>query len=145
MLIIADFNVKSRKTSHCGLNQIINEPAHILEDSSFWIDLAFTSQSNMVQYIQFSHHQIVFAQFDQKIFYPPPCVWCIWDYKYANTVQVKNALTFFNWERTLCNSSIDKKIYFLNKTIINLMCNYIPNKTNLFDDQNPPEMTRKFL
>ena len=64
MLIIADFNVKSRKTSYCGLNQIINEPAHILEDSSFWIDLAFTSQSNMVQYIQFSHHQIVFAQFD---------------------------------------------------------------------------------
>ena len=35
-------------TSHYGLTQIINEPAHILEDASFCIYLIFTSQPNMV-------------------------------------------------------------------------------------------------
>ena len=36
-------------TSHCGLTQIIiNEPTHILGDSSSCVDLAFPSQQNMV-------------------------------------------------------------------------------------------------
>ena len=65
-------------TSHYGLIQIINELTHILEDSSTFV---FTSQSVMVldSGVHFSlhpnsHHQIEFAKFDLKVYYPPPCM-----------------------------------------------------------------------
>ena len=54
----------------------------------------------------------------------------VWYYEYANTAQIKNALTSFNWEQALSNSSIGKKISILNKTIINIMSNYVPNEIN---------------
>ena len=87
-----------------------------------------------------SHHQVVFAKFDLKDFYPPPYERRVWHYKYANTVQIKNALIPFNWEQALSSSLISKKICVLNETIINVMSNYIPNKAKVFDDQNPPWM-----
>ena len=82
-----------------------------------------------------SHHQIVFAKFNLKVYYPPPHEKHICHYKYAHTVHIKNAFTSFNWKQTLSNSSIDKKISIPNETIINVMSNYIPNKIKVFDDQ----------
>ena len=35
-------------TSQFGLNQLINEPTHLLQNSSACIDLMFTSQPNIV-------------------------------------------------------------------------------------------------
>ena len=67
--------------SHYGPTEIINEPPHILEDSSSCIDLVFTSQPNIMRYLDIgvqtslhlnSHHQIVFAKLDLKVYYPPP-------------------------------------------------------------------------
>ena len=84
------------------------------------------------------HHQIVFAKFDLKVFYPSPYERYVWHYKYANAVQIKNALASFNWEQVLPNNSIDKPISVLNETIINFMSNYILNETKVIDDQNPP-------
>ena len=75
-----------------------------------------------------------------KVSYPPPYERRVWHYTYANTVQIKNALASFNWEQALSNSSIDKKISVLNEAIINVMSNYIPNETKVFDEQNPPWM-----
>ena len=56
---------------------------------------------------------------------------------HANTAQSKKALTSFNWEQALSNNSIDKKIFVLNEAIINVMSNYIPNETKVFNDQKP--------
>ena len=93
---IGDFNAKSSNwynkdktsfegntienlTSQLGLHQIINEPTHILPNSSSCIDLIFTSQPNMViesgihSFLHSScHHQIVFAKFYLKTCFPPP-------------------------------------------------------------------------
>ena len=94
--VIGDFNAKSNKwsegdrstiegskidflTSQFGLSQIIKEPTHILENSSSCIDLIFTTQPNMVlesgvhhSLHQNCHHQIIFAKFNLKVYYPPP-------------------------------------------------------------------------
>ena len=82
-------------TSHCGLTQIINEPTHILEDASSCIDLIFTSQANMVldsgvhsSLHPNSHHQIVFAKLNLKVFYLPLYERHVLHYKYANTAQI---------------------------------------------------------
>ena len=64
-------------TSQFGLHQLINEPTHLLQNSSSCIDLIFTSQSNIVvesgvhpSYNPNYHHQIIFAKFDLEIYYP---------------------------------------------------------------------------
>ena len=78
-------------TSQFGLNQIINEPTHITKNSSTCIDLLFTSQTNLVikSGVHSSlnpncHHQIIFAKFDLRIFYPPPYERNVWHYKQTN-------------------------------------------------------------
>ena len=65
MVLLGDFNAKCTnwykhdKTNfegktienislQCGLYQVINEPTHILENSSSCIDLIFTSQPNLI-------------------------------------------------------------------------------------------------
>ena len=60
------------------LKQVINEPTHLLENSSSCIDLIFTSQPNLVMDAGIHpslhascHHQIVYAKFNSKINYPP--------------------------------------------------------------------------
>ena len=87
-VVLGDFNAKSNDwfkaditslegskidtiTSSYGLNQLIQEPTHILNSSSSCIDLIFTSQPNLVMEsgIHSSlhsncHHQIVFDQFN---------------------------------------------------------------------------------
>ena len=57
-----------------------------------------------------------------------------WHYKCGNAAQISNALASFNWEQALSKSSIHQKISILNKTIMNVMSNYIPNGIKVFDD-----------
>ena len=117
---IGDFNVKysnlykkdktsfegnaiENVTSQPGLHQIINEPAHILPNSSSCIDLILTSQPNMVvesgihsSLHSSCHHQIVFAKFNLKIYYPPPYSREVWHFKEAKTNLIGRALNDFN-------------------------------------------------
>ena len=108
LLVTGDFNVRSSnwwpddidraegtrlesKISYYGLPQIINEPTHILPSSSSCIDLIFTNQPNFVinsgvhpLLHQNCHHQIIFAEVNLKVYYPPPYKRLVWDYKKAN-------------------------------------------------------------
>ena len=105
--IIGDFNAKSCSwyshdktnfegtiesiTSQFGLNKLINEPIHLLQNSSSCIDLIFTSQPNIVvksgvrpSLHPNCHHQIIFAKFNLKICYSPPYLREASHYKKAN-------------------------------------------------------------
>ena len=121
MTTIRDFNTKSKNwyshdktsfegktiestTSWFGLYQLINEPNHLLENSSSCIDLIFTSQSNLVLESGFHpslhpnfHHQIVFAKFNLMISYPSPYSREAWHYREANTDLIRRAISNFNW------------------------------------------------
>ena len=74
-----------------------------------------------------SLESIVFAEIDLKDFHGLHNKCHVWNYKCANTAQIKNGRASFNWKQALSNSSIDKKISILNETIINAISNYIPN------------------
>ena len=113
IVILGDFNAKSSNwykhdkttyegskieaiTSQFGLKQLIQEPAHILSNSSSCIDLLFTSQPNLViesgvhySLHESSHHQLVHAQFNMKVWYPPPYEREIRNYQHANIDQIK--------------------------------------------------------
>ena len=91
-----------------GLSQIIKETTHILDNSRSCIDLIFTSQPNMVidsdalaSLHSNHHHQIIYGNFDLKIFYPPPYEKTIWHFKHANSGHIKRATAIFDWEPAL--------------------------------------------
>ena len=132
-------------TSQFGLYQSINEPTHLLQSSSPRIDLIFTSQPNLVvesgvhpSLHPNCHHQIIFAKFNLKIYYPPPYLREVWHYKEANADLIKRAINNFNWEKAFSNTNINEKVSLFNKTILNILNNYIPHETIICDDKDPP-------
>ena len=65
--------------SSYGLQQLINEPTHRTGRSSSFIDLLFCSRRNLVMESDVHpslhpncHHQIFYAKFKLKVYYPPP-------------------------------------------------------------------------
>ena len=161
-IVLGDFNAKSNNwcksditsfedskidtiVNSYGLNQLIQEPTHILNSSSSCIDLIFTSQPNLVMEsgIHSSlhsncHHQIVFAKLNLSIFYPPPYERTVWYYERANTELIRRAIDQFDWVRALSNVNVDEKVYFFTKTLLNIIQNFIPHETIICDDRNPP-------
>ena len=160
--IIVDFNAKScnwyshDKTSfegstiesitpQFGLHQVINEPAHLLQNFSSCIDLLFTSQPNIVVesgvhpcFHHNCHYRVVIAKFNLKIYYPPLYLREVWHYKEANADLIKQAISNFNWEKACSNTNINEKLSLFNKTILNILNNCIPYETIICDDKDPP-------
>ena len=115
---------------------MINEPTHILETSSSCIDLIFTSQPNLITESLVhpslhpkSHHQIIFAKFNLEIIFPPPYFRDVWHYQDANTGLVRRAIDMFDWDRAFVNTNVNEKVFILNKTILNILSNFIPHET----------------
>ena len=138
-------NTIENVTSQLGLHHVINEPTHILPNSSLYIDLIFTSQPNMViksgVYSSFHsscHHQIVFAMINMKICYPPPYSRQVWHFKEARTDLIRNTFNDFNWESAFSNTNVNKKVCIFNKSALNVLSNFIPDKAILCDDKDPP-------
>ena len=166
-IIIGDFNARSNNwcssdkityelkkleslTSQCGLKQVISDPTYILESSSSCIDLILTSQPNLVMNsgVHSSlhpncHHQIIHAKFNLKIFYPPPYERVVWHYQDANNDLIQRSISQFNWERAFSNKGINKQISIFNETILNIMTNFIPHETKIFNDREPPWINNK--
>ena len=137
-------------TSQNSLHQEINEPTHILNNSSSCIDLIFNSQRNLLiesgvhpSLHPNCHHQIVFAKFNLGIVYPPPYEREISHYQKANIDLIERAINSFDWEKAFSNIDIDNMVSIFNQTIINILCNFIPHATVLFDDRDPPWINKE--
>ena len=131
------------------MSQVINEPTHILDNSKSSIDLIFTSQPNMIMdsgvYPSFHsnfHHQIIYAKFDMKVFYPPPYERIVWHFSRANSDHIKKAISLFDWESSLNNLDINEQVSVFNETITNIMSNFVPNELIPCDDRDLPWMNR---
>ena len=129
---------------------MINEPTHILESSSSCIDLIFTSQPNLITESGVhpslhpnSHHQIIFAKSNLEIHYPPPYFCDVWHYQDANTDLIRRAIDMLDWDKAVVNTNINEKVFILNKTILNILSNFIPHKTLTVNDKDPPWFTKK--
>ena len=77
--IMTALTLKVRKLTLTYSHQIITKPTHPLNNSSFCIDLIFTTQSNLVMEsgVHSSlhadcHHQLPYVKFNLIFFYPPP-------------------------------------------------------------------------
>ena len=162
IVAIGDFNAKSSNmytgdtstsedskieaiASQFRLQQIINEPTEFKGKYVPCINLIFFSQPNLGRSwgIQSSlpkncHHQIVFAKCNLKTYYPQPYEREIWNFKKANTDHIKRVINRFPWERSFANLDINEKVCLFNKTIKNILSNFIRHETILFDNRDPP-------
>ena len=72
----------------------------------------------------------------------------IWDYKNADIPSINRAIDIFDWGNSFKGKNVHEQVHFFNKTILNIFRNYIPNKTILCNDNDPPwfnNVIRKIL
>ena len=82
------------------------------------------------------HHQITYAKFNLKIYYPPPHEREMWHGK-ANIDHIRKSINEFQWERSFENNSVNKEVNIFNITIKNILSNYIHHEATC-DDRHPP-------
>ena len=89
------------------------------------------------------HHRIVFEKFDLKIYYSPLYKREVWHYHEADSILIRRAIHEFNWKRALSNLNVDEQVTVFNRTILNIMKNFIPHETIVCDDKGPPRFNKR--
>ena len=84
------------------------------------------------------HHQVVFAKFNLYILYPPPYERTVWFYEKANAELIQSAINEFDWTKALPNVSVDEKVCYFTKKLLDIIHNFIPHEIITFDDRDPP-------
>ena len=90
------------------------------------IDLMFCTNQSVI-----SNHEVdIYGKINICVPLSRPYVREVWDYKKANTENIKKVISKLDWKKAFENLSVDEKVEFLNKTLLNIFRNYIPNKKN---------------
>ena len=107
------------------------------------MDLVFNDQPNVSVNSGFHesrypncHHQILHSSFNLNIYYPAIYHRLIWDYKKANSKNIRKALSSVDCERLFDSKEINSQVTALNETILNVFRNYVPNKYITIDDKD---------
>ena len=79
------------------------------------------------------HHQIILAQINLKVYYPPPYKQLVLDDKKADIDAINLAIKSFNWENAFNGKDINSQVELFNETLMkNIFSNFIPNKIKTF-------------
>ena len=89
------------------------------------------------------HHQIVFAKFYLKVYYPPPYEREVWHYQEADAILIRRAIHGFNWKSALSNLNVEEQVTIFNRTVLNIMKNFIPHETIVCNDKDPPWFNKR--
>ena len=63
------------------------------------------------------HHQIIFAKFNLKVYYPPPYERTIFHYSQANVDHIQQAINIFDWENAFLNTDVDAQVSIFSNTV----------------------------
>ena len=148
-VLLGDYNARSRSwwasdtippegkqldvlTSSYGLQQLVNEPTHILPSSSSCIDLIFTDQPSLVvrpgahpSLHANCHHQITYCKLNLKTEYRLLYQSLLWNFKKADITSIRKAILIVNWEFLFFNKSVHEQVFTFNNTLTNIFSNYI--------------------
>ena len=109
------------------------------------IDLIFTSQPNLsvesgTQPSRHPncHHQIIYAKFNLEVLYPPPYTREVWHHQDSNVDLIRRSINEFDWDRAFANKHVHEKVFIFNKTVLNVLSNFIPHEVVVCDDKDPP-------
>ena len=123
-------------TLSAGYNQIIGKSTHVINTFMSCIDLLIfcTNQSVIsnhgvdVSIFEKCHHNIIYGKINIRVPLLPTYVREFWDNEKANIEHIKKAISNFDWNKAFENLSVDEKVDFLHKTLLNIFRNSIPNK-----------------
>ena len=71
-----------------------------------------------------SHHQIVLANFDLKVFYLPLYERTMWHFSQANSDGIDRTVDLFDWESALTDLDVNERVPVFNDTITKIMSNF---------------------
>ena len=114
-------------TTQNSWHEKINEPTHILNNFSLCIDLIFNRIWCSPILHRSCHRQMIHAKFNLDIVYPPP-------YERERDFVLSNGeywscQTWIKWiwlGKVFSSFDVDKMVYIFNKTVINILCDFIP-------------------
>ena len=69
--------------------------------------------------------------------YHPPYKHKIWHYQTAKVEQTQQVIEVFSWEKSFRNLNISEMVSLFNRTIKNILSNYILHKAITFDGKIP--------
>ena len=131
-----------------GLHQLIDEPTHILPESSSCIDLIFSSSEALIMdsgvlpsLYPRCHHQVPFVKVNFKIKFPPAYQRKIWDFSRADPRVIKRAVDGLDWEGAFVGLSVDQRVSFLSDCILNIFSNLVPSRIVTIRDKDASWMT----
>ena len=58
----------------------------------------------------------------------------VWHYKDANIELIRKAIDRFNWQKAFSNKNVNEKVDTFNKTILNILSNFMLHETITCDD-----------
>ena len=138
--------------SNLNLSQIINEPTHFFRNdcTPSCIDIILTDEPNLVldsgvrpSLDPTVKHYITFCKLNFKIPPPPSFKRRIYHYGRAQKEALTRAFQEFPLTEQLRNiPSPTQQVCLLNKTILNIMKNFVPNEEKTFRPSEPPWITK---
>ena len=141
--------------SSAGYTQIIDNSIHVMNKSQSCIDLIFCTNQNVVSkhgvdasLFDKCHHNVIYGKINIRVPLPPVFIREIWNYSKADVQNIRKSILDFNWRKFFESPSVDSKVDLLNKTLLNIFRNYIPNKKIKCDYRRPSWMTddiKKYL
>ena len=119
-----------------SMTQLIDQPTHILTNSSSLIDLIITDQVDMFvdsgllpSPCDKSHHEIIYGKLNLAAPLTPPYKRTVWDYNEANHDLIKETLSNTNWEAIFENSTPDEAVKGFTNIILSTICrNLFPTR-----------------
>ena len=57
-------------------------------------------------------------------------------------IKTYSQIDLFYWKNTFEDTSVDEKVNIFNKTVLNILYNFIPHEIFLVDDKNSPWLTK---
>ena len=70
--------------------------------------------------------------------YPPPYERNVWLYEKADPERIRRAINESDWTRVLSNVSVDEKVCYFTKTLLNIVHNFNTTWTNCLWRRGPP-------
>ena len=138
--------------SKLGLSQIIDEPTHFFRDdcAPSCIDIILTDQPNLVldsgvrpSLDPAVKHHITFCKLNFKIPPPPKFTRRIFHYGRAQKEALVKAVQDFSWADQLRNDrNPTHQVRLLNKTVLNIVENFVPNEEKTFRPSEPPWLSK---
>ena len=89
-------------------------------------------------YTQIAITKIANAKFNLKIYFPPPYEREVWHCGERNIELIRRVVHECNWQRVFSNLNTNEKMSFFNKTILNVVSNFVSYETVICDGRDSP-------